>query len=97
MEKRMQSSKVSILLIGNFLSSSGKGSRGVCEDLAEHLQKRDRSDLKTSTQIGKFTRLRDIILNTWKWRKQYQVAQVDVFSGPAFFFGRGSVYGAKNG
>ena len=75
----------SVLIVGNFLSSSG-GSRGVCEELAERLAARDWRVLTTSRKRPKLLRLADMVLSAVKHRHAYGVAQVDVFSGPAFLF-----------
>ncbi len=74
-----------VLIIGNFLSSSG-GSRGVCEELAERLAAGDWRVLTASRKRPKLFRLADMVLSAVKHRHAYGVAQVDVFSGPAFFF-----------
>src|SRR4051812_4267362 len=75
----------SILILGNFLSKAG-GSRGVCEELAERLAARDWHVLTASAKRPKLLRLSDMLLTVLKHRQKYAVAQVDVFSGPAFFW-----------
>jgi glycosyltransferase involved in cell wall biosynthesis len=77
--------KGSVLIIGNFLSGAG-GSRGVCEELAQRLEERDWQLLTASAKRPKILRIADMLLTVWKQREQYAVAQVDVFSGPAFFW-----------
>lgn len=74
-----------VLIIGNFLSAAG-GSRGVCEELAERLPALGWRVLTTSNRRAKLFRLADMLLTAVKHRRQYAVAQVDVFSGPAFLW-----------
>jgi glycosyltransferase involved in cell wall biosynthesis len=73
------------LLVGNFLSSSG-GSRGVCEDLAERLQAAGLDVISTSDKPARFSRLLDMLTTVWRRRREYDVAQVDVYSGPSFLW-----------
>lgn len=75
----------SVLLIGNFLSSS-VGTRGVCEDLATQLRGLGWFVLTTSSRTPRLARLMDMLVMTCRERRRYQVAQVDVFSGRAFFW-----------
>jgi len=72
-----------VLLVGNFLSAS-KGTRGVCEDLALGLKAAGWSVITTSARPDRLARLADFLLTIWRQRNQYQVAQVDVYSGPSF-------------
>src|SRR5438477_3669545 len=73
----------SVLLIGTFLSGRG-GSRGVCEDLAERLSTRGWLVITASAKLGRISRVADMLLTTWRNRRLYGAAQVDVYSGPAF-------------
>jgi glycosyltransferase involved in cell wall biosynthesis len=75
--------KTSVLLIGNFLSSSG-GSRGVCEELALRLADDGAPVTSTSRQRNRVLRMLDMIHTVISQRRKYSVAQVDVFSGAAF-------------
>src|SRR6266550_3426083 len=75
----------SVLIVGNFLSATG-GSRGVCEDLMEKLAGNGWNVVTASHQRPKLLRLADMILTAVKQRHQYEVGQIDVFSGPAFFW-----------
>jgi glycosyltransferase involved in cell wall biosynthesis len=75
--------KGSLLIIGNFLSATG-GSRGVCEELAERLAADGWEVLTASRKRPKFFRLADMVLTAVRHRHDYSVAQLDVFSGPAF-------------
>ena len=75
----------SILVVGNFLSSS-IGTRSVCEDFAERLKASGWSVITTSTKKPRFARLTDMMSTIWSKRNLYEIAQVDVYSGNAFFF-----------
>lgn len=77
--------KGSILIIGNFLSAV-TGSRGVCEDLSEKLRNAGWSVLITSRVAGRMARLLDMLSVTWRNRRYYELAQMDVFSGRAFIW-----------
>lgn len=72
-----------MLLVGNFLSAT-KGSRSLCEDLALRLKAEGWSVITTSSRPGRIARLLDFLLTVWRERNRYGVAQVDVYSGPAF-------------
>src|SRR4029077_2363848 len=74
-----------VLLIGTFLSGRG-GYRGVCEDLAERLMARGWSVITASTKLGPISRVADMMLTTWRNRRVYGAAQVDVYSGRAFIW-----------
>ncbi len=80
MEKRHQRA---VLLVGNFLSAT-RGTRNVCEDLALRLKAAGWLVIITSCRPGRLSRLLDFLLTVWRCRNQYHVAQVDVYSGPAF-------------
>lgn len=70
-------------MVSNFLSSAGT-SRGACEELADRLIASGASVITTSNRMGKIARLGDMVSTTWRSRKKYDVAQVDVYSGSAF-------------
>lgn len=74
-----------LLIVGNFLSAS-IGTRWVCEDLAEQLTKAGWVVLTTSDKPGKVLRLFDMLSTAWRRRKDYDIAQVDVYSGPSFLW-----------
>ncbi|EEF63168.1 glycosyltransferase family 4 protein [Pedosphaera parvula] len=76
---------VPVLLVGNFLSASG-GSRGVCEELALRLSASATKVLTTSNKPNKILRICDMLRTIFKVRHEYKVAQVDVYSGPAFIW-----------
>ncbi len=77
--------KTPVILVSNFLSAS-RGSRGVCEELADRLESAGTPVLRTSDQPLRLLRLCDMLHTIWKERRRYAVAQVDVYSGPAFFW-----------
>lgn len=77
--------KGSVLIIGNFLSAAG-GSRGVCEELAPRLSGAGWQVLTASDRPGRLDRLAHMLGTVYQRRHDYEVAQVDVFSGAAFFW-----------
>ncbi|MGA7731702.1 MAG: glycosyltransferase family 4 protein [Chloroflexia bacterium] len=76
-----------LTMVGNFLSSS-TGVRGVCEELAGRLSAAGWQVLTTSDRQGRIARLLDMLASVWRHRHRYAVAQVDVYSGPAFLWAR---------
>jgi glycosyltransferase involved in cell wall biosynthesis len=79
------SKKHSLLMVGNFLSSS-IGTRGVCDDLSLQLASSGWPVLTTSRQLHRPARLFDMLRTSWNYKDRYDVALVDIFSGPAFFW-----------
>lgn len=77
--------KGAVILVSNFLSASG-GSRGVCEELAPRLSSAGWSVVTTSYKPGRLSRLLDMVGTVYRRRREYAVAQVDVFSGSAFIW-----------
>lgn len=75
----------SVLLIGNFLSSS-VGIRGVSEDLRMRLVANGWNVYWASDQLNKIHRLFDMIVAVYRFRKMYKVANVEVYSGDAFIW-----------
>jgi glycosyltransferase involved in cell wall biosynthesis len=76
--------KTGVLIVGNFLSSTRRVF-SVCEDLALHLSVAGWCVTTTSDKPGRLQRLLDMVRTVWRQRHAYSVAQVDVFSGTAFF------------
>lgn len=72
-----------ILIVGNF-ASAWQGNRAMCEDMADSFSDLGWSVVKTSGKKGLLPRLGDMLLTTWRSRREYDVAHVDVFSGRAF-------------
>jgi len=77
--------KAGIMIVGNFLSSS-RGNLAVCEELAEQLKAGGWRVITTSAKPGRIARLLDMISIAWRTRNAYRAAQVNVYSGPAFFW-----------
>jgi glycosyltransferase involved in cell wall biosynthesis len=75
----------SILMIGNFLSSSAS-IRFVCEDLAERFEREGWNVIAASSRAWRPGRLADMLATAWCRRREYAAAQIDVYSGPAFFW-----------
>lgn len=75
----------SVLIIGTFQSSRSQ-TRGVCEDLAVQLSTSGWSVYTASCRPRRVERLLDMVSTTWRRRWNYEVAQVDVYSGPAFIW-----------
>jgi len=73
----------SVLMVGSLLSAT-VGNRALCEELSARLGERGWSILTTSTRKARLPRLADMLATAWRHRRDYEVAQVDVFSGPAF-------------
>lgn len=77
--------KPTILMIGNYLSQP-KHNRNIWNDLAERLAEDGWGVLTTSHQENQVLRLLDMLQTILFRRKQYALAQIDVFSGKAFVF-----------
>ena len=73
----------SLLIIGSHLSAS-IGTRALGEELAARLAARGWTVFTTSTRRARLPRLADMLATCWRLRACYSIAQVDVFSGPAF-------------
>jgi glycosyltransferase involved in cell wall biosynthesis len=74
-----------LLIVGNFMSA-WKANRGVCEDLATWLSTCGSSVITTSRKRNRAVRAIDMLWTTWWRRTDYTLAQVDVYSGPAFLW-----------
>jgi len=74
-----------ILLVSNYLNSPNHN-QNVWQDLAEHLKSASFEVMTTSSQTNKVVRLLDMLFTIWTQRENYQIAQVDVFSGQAFLW-----------
>jgi glycosyltransferase involved in cell wall biosynthesis len=72
-----------LLMVANFLNSSVQ-TRTASEELAMHLRTGGIDVITTSSRVNKATRLADMLWTIWSRRREYSVAQVAVFSGPAF-------------
>jgi glycosyltransferase involved in cell wall biosynthesis len=77
--------KRTILIVGNFLSEK-IGIRTVCEDFADLLAKAGWSVKTTSRKTNRVLRLLDMLNTVWRYRKDYNLACIDTYSGMAFFW-----------
>lgn len=75
----------SILFVGSFLASY-VGSRSVGEELANQLEKKGWNIILTSRKINRGCRLLDMLLTVIFRRKEFRIACVEVYSGPAFIW-----------
>jgi len=74
-----------LLIVGTFLSVS-RSTRSVCEDLAARLSENGWDVTTASRRVSRADRLLDMVWTAWRKRRLYDVAQVDVYSGPAFLW-----------
>lgn len=85
---------MNVLLIGNFLSAS-VGNRGVCEDLAERLRAAGWGVLTASSRRGRAARLADMLATIWTRRRDYDAANLDVYSGLAFAWAEAAAWALR--
>jgi len=76
----------SILLISNTFAVRPGVYHGVCVDLARRLEAAGWTVLKTSPRSNRILRGLDMVTTAWRTRREFDVAQIDVFSGPAFLW-----------
>ena len=74
-----------VLLIGNFLSES-LGVWGVCESLARQLGGAGWKVIAASGKRRRLSRALDMVATAWRRRRDYAVANVEVYSGRAFLW-----------
>ncbi|HKV50183.1 MAG TPA: glycosyltransferase family 4 protein [Gemmatimonadaceae bacterium] len=72
-----------LLLVGNFLSAT-RSNLTVGEELATRLRDAGWTVLTTSSRQRRLPRVYDMVASVWRQRANYDVAQVDVYSGNAF-------------
>lgn len=72
-----------ILLVGTFLSAA-RHVHSVGEELRARLIQAGWRVTAASSRTGRVLRVIDIVTTAWRRRDAYDVAHVDVFSGPAF-------------
>jgi hypothetical protein len=70
------------LLLGNFFGPTGTPQ--VCEELSERLRIAGWPTLTASRYRNRLLRILDMTNSVWQRRNEYDVAQLDVFSGRAF-------------
>jgi glycosyltransferase involved in cell wall biosynthesis len=80
-----------VLIVGNFLHSA-TGTFGVCEGLAAELSTAGWDVVTTSGRPRRLARLADMLTTIWRERERYAVAQVDVYSGSAFYWAEASCW-----
>jgi glycosyltransferase involved in cell wall biosynthesis len=80
-----------ILLVGNYFDSH-ISSPPVGTGLASRLSKNGRKVLTASRHRNRLYRLADMLATILWRRREYEIAQVDVFSGPAFFWAEASCW-----
>lgn len=88
------SDKQSVMLVGNFLSATGLY-ENVNAGLARRLTQDGWSVRTTSKQRVKPLRLIDMVNSIWRNRRNYTVAQVDVFSGQAFLWSEAACWALR--
>lgn len=74
-----------LLLIGNYLTGPGYN-QNTWQDLASRLREAGYDVRTTSNRETKVLRLLAMLTTIWRHRKEYDIAQVDVFSGTAFIW-----------
>lgn len=74
-----------LLMVGNFFGVA-VGCRQYCFHLASRLTAQGHQVLKVSPFRNRPLRLLDMASAPWRLRAKYDVAQVDVFSGPSFLW-----------
>lgn len=72
-------------MVGNFLSAAGLNLT-VCEGRAERLRAAGWHVITTSDKPARLPRLLDMVRTAWTRRHDYDVAHVEVYSGPAFLW-----------
>src|SRR5262245_28620431 len=72
----------SVLVVGTF--PSAQGALAPCQELATRLEAAGWNVLTTSKKRRRLARLADMAATAWRRRDEYDVAEVDVFSGLAF-------------
>ena len=77
----------SVLFIGAF-SAPSQGSRGISEDLCARLGSMGWQMRIVSQRPSRVGRLSEMLRTTWHERDRYQVAAIDVYSGPAFYWAK---------
>jgi len=73
-----------VLLVGTHVT--GAHNHSVGEDLAERLRRLGWQVTTTSRATSRVARLVDMLATTWRARRDYDAAQVDVYSGNAFIW-----------
>jgi len=77
------------LAVGNFFGS--RGTWQYCHELVAQLEGRGHSVIRTSTRVSRPLRLLDMVATVLRRRGDYDLAHVDVFSGPSFLWAQAVV------
>lgn len=81
----------SVLILANMLSRT-HGTRGVGEELACILEAQGWSVKAASSRRGRVIRLLDMLISIWRWRREYAVVYLEVYSGLAFLWAEACSY-----
>ncbi|MGB5392190.1 MAG: hypothetical protein WBP10_18595, partial [Thermoanaerobaculia bacterium] len=73
-------SRPRLLLVGNFLSRQGQVPQ-LCEELADRFEMEGWSVLRTSSKPGKVARLAERVVTAFRRRADFDLVQIDLFSG----------------
>jgi glycosyltransferase involved in cell wall biosynthesis len=74
----------SVLLLGVYVSQHGGVYRAVCEEIADRLEERGWRVTRSSGVKSRPRRLLDMLVTTWRARREYQLGYIEVFSGLGF-------------
>jgi glycosyltransferase involved in cell wall biosynthesis len=77
-----------VFVCGNFLSRA-VGTRGAGEELSDRLEKLGWQVVRASRQRNPLAKLGDMLLTALTKRNAYDVAAVEIYSGPAFVWAEG--------
>lgn len=80
---------MNLLLIGNHFAGPGRN-QNAWQDIAQHLRRAGHCVLTASSKPNKYIRLLDMLSTILLHQNQYQIAEVDVFSGQAFYWAEAS-------
>lgn len=86
--------KPPVLLVGNFLSPAAIKPT-VSAELADRLTDAGWTILTTSGKPRRAERLLDMVGTIWRLRREYAIANVDVFSGPAFVWAEAACWSLR--
>jgi len=86
MDTSIYENRRTVLLISNSFAIPPHMYSGVCVDLARRLEAAGWTVLKTSPRSNRILRALDMVATAWRTRHEFDVAQIDVFSGPAFLW-----------
>lgn len=78
-------------MIGNYLPAT-RWNKNIWHFLAERLRNSGWKVITTSSKENPFLRLMDMLWTVWKERKNFQLAQIDVFSGKAFMYAEACLF-----